>query len=279
VFVKDFPTITINSIDDFEMPDQPTAYKIDLPGFTFDFYVKPQPLSQKIYVFSPGYMERASFTLPFFQRLRWSEIMDATVIIVSDPALALDDKLSLCWFQGTARNYFLPQVAEALRSIISSIGVPLNRVLFYGSSAGGFVSLVFAAILRGSCAVVNNPQTDICNFQRGPVTELLDICFDGISIEQAREHLRDRFNVAQIFADHHYLPNFIYVQNLFDSAHVTYHMQPFIEQIGQFGKMLQSSDERNIFLLYRGPETNHNPLLTRNMIPYFKMAESLFFSD
>jgi hypothetical protein len=272
-----FSTKTMESIHEFTVPKCPTAFKLNMGNFLLDFYINAKPHSGKIYIFSPGFMRRDQFSLPFFQRLRWAEEIEATVIILSDPGLGLDENLGLSWFQGTRRDYFLPKVADVLRDIVKVLEVPHNRVMFYGSSAGGFASLMFASFVEGSCALVNNPQTNICRFLKGPVQALLDVCFDGISIDEASRELEDRFCVATHYRSLGVLPNILYVQNMFDQFHVDNHLQPFMEQIKSFSRIQMPADERAVIVLYRGHALNHDPLPISRARGYMALAESLFF--
>jgi predicted rRNA methylase YqxC with S4 and FtsJ domains len=64
-----------------------------------------------------------------------------------------------------------------LKILISQLKIPEYNVLFYGSSAGGFMSLMLAGMFDNSIAVVNNPQTVVHNYYQRHV---LILCFFAV---------------------------------------------------------------------------------------------------
>jgi hypothetical protein len=274
-----FDTVVVDGPDSIsEPPRVPLAYKIKLLNCSLDLYVHPKMHTKKIYVFSPGFMDRRSFRLPFFQRLRWFEHIEATGIILSDPTLALSETLGVTWFQGTAQSYFLQEVVPVLKRLFDLFEVPRNRVIFFGSSAGGFSSLMFAGHLPGTCAVVNNPQTNILHFQQKQVRALLDYCFSGVSNEKADRLYRERFCVASFYRTIRYLPNLIYVQNSADLDHYNNHLLPFLVELHDVFVSEQHYDlSRVVVTLYKDAKQKHNPAVYNDMKGYFKLGEDLFF--
>ena len=60
---------------------------------------------------------------------------------------------------GTATNdrWYLEQIAVLLGRILEKLDIPISNTLFYGSSAGGYMSMCLAAMLRSRVTVIN-PQ-------------------------------------------------------------------------------------------------------------------------
>lgn len=262
----EFETVQLGSADDFVVPEIPTGYELALDTFKLDFYVHPKKDARRLFIFSPGFMDRKSFTLPFFQRIRWFEAIDAAGIVLSDPTLNLDSNLGISWFQGSAEDHFIPKVAAALESLIDKFGMSMDNVTFFGSSAGGFVSLMLAGHLGGR-AVVNNPQTDILKFLVGPVNYLLKTRFGGVDWETARALYDTRFRCAAFYQQIGRVPRIVYVQNAADVDHYENHMMPFLRDIRSV-----VGSEAVAFHVYNDPLQRHNPMVMRNIKPYLDMG-------
>ena len=76
-----------------------------------------------------------------------------TVIYYNDPTLYLG-KLSLGWGQGELNRFYLQDIANILEIVFVKLKVDSKNVLFYGSSGGGFMSLILAGFVKGSTALL-----------------------------------------------------------------------------------------------------------------------------
>ena len=154
------------SLECLEIHPEAAEYIVWLDGIKIEFYYKPCNESDILYVFSPGYLNRERYTHPYYQRIKWFDLIRRKGLILTDPTLNLDGSIEIVWMQGDAENYYLELQAKLVKKIMELEKVSSKRTMFYGSSAGGFASLMFLNYFKDSFAVVNNPQTDILRFYR-----------------------------------------------------------------------------------------------------------------
>lgn len=126
-------------------------YRIQLSGFSLDFFFKPSSTKRCI-VLSPGFLNTDAHPYPYFQRLTWLDEFDACGICLADPTLALSRDIGIGWFIGDKKEHFLLEVADCISRLLAHLHIPNCSTLFFGSSAGGFSSMGFAAAIPGSHA-------------------------------------------------------------------------------------------------------------------------------
>lgn len=109
-----------------------------------------------------GLLDRDRFHIPRFERARSTEPFGTSCLYWADPSLWLDPKLKLAWFTGVAAIDLHVMIAE--QSLTAAAALGARRVLFTGSSGGGFAALQVSALVPGSTALVFNPQTEIYRY-------------------------------------------------------------------------------------------------------------------
>lgn len=214
--------------DDFSALHAPGWYQVELDGFVLDFYFRPSEHA-RAYVVSPGWMNRVTHPYPFFQRISWFDRLDGIGISLADPLLRLDEHVQLGWFVGTDRADFSRVTAAYLERLLEHFGVPRARTLFFGSSAGGFASLAFAALVRGSKVLAFNPQTDILRFH--DVTELAKMtraAFGRRDMIKIRDAYSTRTSIAALWRSEGYVPPGQIIVNTHDRWHVEQHIAPLL---------------------------------------------------
>lgn len=128
------------------------------------------------------------------------------------------------------RDYYFPTICSIISCFLQSLKISSDRLIFLGSSAGGFTSLMMAATFPGSFAFVLNPQTNLLNY-RPFYRQVLSQNFSGITIEEAQKKLLTRFSVSAYCKSINYIPNFYYIQNINDRSHYARHFLPFFREI------------------------------------------------
>lgn len=271
--------IVINN--DFNLMPEPSIYHIDIGSMTLSIYVKPNPNSDKLYVFSPGYLERTKFEHPYFQRMKWLDDIDANGIIITDPTLSVHSDIGISWFQGDKDNFALAKIARIIDSLRVRLKVSRSNTLFYGSSAGGFASLMLSSMVKDSCCVVNNPQTEVLNFRESFVSAMLKRCYDCNSRYELDRLFETRLSVADFFIKNNNIPKCIFVQNICDVEHYNDHMLPLLKKLGQHFNTNEGSKifENFIIKLYANDAAGHNPAVFNFIKKYFDMAEKEFFQS
>lgn len=106
-----------------------------------------------------GALDRRRYTLPRFERLRTIVSNDVSSMYFADPALTREDNIQLAWYTGW--EGFDAQQVVADWSIAAAKSIGATRILFMGSSGGGFASLQVSALVPGSVSLSFNPQTSV----------------------------------------------------------------------------------------------------------------------
>jgi hypothetical protein len=225
-------------------------------------------------VFGQGNQDRSKRPLPCFQRISWTDHLNANVLILSDPTLRLDPSMSIGWCLGTSEFYATPILVELIKQFSVLSGAGQGSICFYGSSAGGFTSLVMSSMVDESSAFVNNPQTNVLEFRRGGVRKLLDVAFGGISLAEAMERYPNRFSfICHLESGMGRLRRTAYLQNICDQDHLDDQMLPFARSLGRLrdvGSLDLCLNNMITFELYNWPEGLHNPLGQQTILPRLK---------
>ena len=162
--------------------------------------------------------------LPIFSGAQVVSGLDVARLSFTDPSLYLSPELPLAWHAG---NRFQPNLqgvtTRLIKKIATSIGA--RRLILFGSSGGGFASLIQAASLPEATAVVANAQTNALLYHRVHVEKYLALAWGGDRdgfIEAGGNSAVDRFRALDS------IPRVLYMQNSTDTFHIREHLVPFI---------------------------------------------------
>jgi hypothetical protein len=205
---------------------------------------------------------RNSAKAPFFSGLNIAKALELPIISISDPILALDNKIPMAWYAGNESNLDLPvKIAQILDSIASSLNV---KLVLFGGSAGGYAAVQIARFLKSNASVlIWNPQTAIADYLPEFVYEYLVVAFpskaytlnnpDAINKEFLQQMMID-LNLMQSIRD---LPldnniQLLYMQNRND-WHTIHHTFPYVER-NEWTRVGNSTfkDETERSVLYLG---------------------------
>ncbi|HEY8964259.1 MAG TPA: hypothetical protein VIN59_07345 [Alphaproteobacteria bacterium] len=140
---------------------------------------------------------------------------NATLISVSDLALTFGDHIEMGWHAGSydiRLQKILPLILDHLRVVLK-----IERLILFGSSAGGFASLFYGHQMNNVLPIAANPQTRIAAFTpMRAVHDYAAACFGWNGLDDVGEYL-SRFictDVAPLYAS---MPKpFLYFQNRSD---------------------------------------------------------------
>lgn len=194
---------------------------------------------------------------PVFQRSSWWKDIPAHQIYICDPGTVGPKALSLAWGQISPRLWAVPAMTEAIHHIsrVLGAGTPSERT-YFGSSAGGFLSIAMAALDPGALAIVNNAQIDWTQWMAGGVNELRNSRFDGMLPAQLRQELPTRTNVLNLLTQQKQAPAIEYWVNT-ASPHDRQVDLPLVQAFIESG----SPSAANIRIhTYEDPDAGHNPM-------------------
>lgn len=204
-------------------------------GWTFDYYVNVKR-KKNLIVFFPSLADRVKLKTPIvFQRWSWGKILyNYDVISVNDPSLYLDDKICGCWGQGFCDDWILLKILQHIKYIQQKNNY--NRIIFHGSSQGGFLSLQAATLFPNTPPYIQflaeNPQ--IClkkNYWKNHTTALAKVCFGKNNIDEVPKKYLYRLDIVELIKKYNYVPNGLIVIKESDTHHYNVHIKYLMDNI------------------------------------------------
>ncbi|MET1086858.1 MAG: alpha/beta hydrolase [Arthrobacter sp.] len=200
------------------------------PGKRLNLRVLFEPEDSRVLIVSlHGALKRSKYSLPRFEWRGTLSRLVADKLYLSDSTLELSRALEIGWYLGTHQQDLTSQYAGVVAEFIKYGNY--SKVLFVGSSAGGFGALALSRYFPGSIAVVFSPQTAIANYHARHRDALLKSSLRKFSdFRLVEESMPDRVSMRDAYGrgDHR---NFVrYVQNAGDAFHFDEHYAPFARQ-------------------------------------------------
>jgi len=132
----------------------PLRVAFEEDSWTFD-YLRAGRTSDDLLFFFPSALQLSSRRVPHFHRWSWADRLgDAEVALISDPTLRLDDSMIGGWFQGRHDDWVLLRVLRHVQLLTKALGT--RRIIFTGSSLGGFAAIQAATILSAPDSPLKN---------------------------------------------------------------------------------------------------------------------------
>lgn len=111
-----------------------------------------------------GAVNRQTTRIPRFERLRSVMSMEGVSgMFFGDPSLYKSEDLQLSWYTGW--DGFDGHQAVADWTVAAAKAIGATRIIFTGSSGGGFAALQISSLVPGSMAVAFNAQTDVAEYR------------------------------------------------------------------------------------------------------------------
>lgn len=176
--------------------------------------------SRKLLVFLPSVNGKGSY--PYYPRISWGrELAEKyNVLYLSDPYQNNPIyKVPMgSWFISPDGKSTIDEIADRINLLVNKLSV--EKVLFYGSSMGGYASLMLSALVSGSKSIAECPQLYLNKHpgSRYVCEEVLDKNIENDAIEPLRQLINGRQGEQRIIC------------SLFDT-HYKQHIVPFLEAI------------------------------------------------
>lgn len=186
----------------------------------FDFFYEDRG-SKVTFVVFPAAVPSSFAKYPFFTSRGMAEKLGANYLCFADPAVGGNEGLSTFWYLSTRRVRTQALVPAVVRHALKT-GAG-EKLLFFGSSAGGFGALMYSSMFPGSSCLVMNPRVDLLE---RPVwfDEYASIVYPGWDTEKLRDKLQT--SVAPLYvrpAGNHV----VYLQNTQDKNYIQNHYPKF----------------------------------------------------
>lgn len=205
----------------------------------YEYLINRKHENDKLIVFNNGAIPGGNVKSPVFQRHSWTPILKTSSIFCMDPTLYVND-LSIGWGVGKNDNYYLENSSLILKTIIEKMNIKLEDTVIYGTSAGGFLSIIMGIYLKGAKVLADNAQLDVSNWAFiGAVDCVMNYCFDNVGISLKYP---ERFNVVDAFIKNNYVPKIYLHVNLCSKVDNSMQLVPFLEKIENMKNVLEYND-------------------------------------
>lgn len=188
----------------------PDILRVMKDGIDFYFKINFKTSSNKAVIFSNGAYKPKKNTPPVFMRSKWLNDYDCTCICVDDRTIH-GKNVRVGWGIGTPERHYLLDMSSIIKKILSEINVTSANTIYFGSSAGGFMSLMFAVLHKRSHAIVNNPR--IYAYKSSSINSIYKGLFPGLTPQHINKKYGGRMSVTHLMNKRNYVPNVLYILN------------------------------------------------------------------
>ncbi len=205
----------------------------------YEYLINRKIGTDKLIVFNNGAIAGGNVKVPVFQRHSWANDLKTSSIFCMDPTLYIND-LSVGWGIGKNENYYLENSSLILKEIIKKMNIQLNNTVIYGTSAGGFLSIIMGIYLKGAKVVADNTQLDVSNWAFiSAVDCVINYCFDNIGTALKYS---ERFSVVEAFIKNNYVPKIYLHINLCSEIDNSMQLVPFLKKIEKMKNITNYND-------------------------------------
>lgn len=254
-----YPEITIqdHELDQYQIQKGYLyVLRVMKKGVPYEYLIHWREDSDQLIVFHNGAVAEGNVSVPVFQRHSWAKQLKTSSIFCMDPTLYLNGFLQIGWGIGKNEDYYLENSSLILKKIIAKMGISLENTAIYGTSAGGYLSILMGIYLRGAKVVADNAQLDVRHWiYKDALDSVLTFAFDNIG--DALQY-RERFSIVDAFEKHHYVPKIYLHVNLCSQADNSTQLVPFL-QSAETMTSIQNYQPIEVILHYE-PQKGHNGL-------------------
>lgn len=232
--VDEIISCSYDNLKDIHLPvDRKVGLEVMRDSVKYELIINLKNGCDKLLVMCPAAINDGSGhdrTRPIFHR--WSWEFDVSTIYFNDPTLYLSENILGGWGLGSMDNWYLKKISNIFNIIIEKLGLYNKNVIFYGSSLGGFMSIMLAIMIKNSVAIAEIPQLDVTNWSKHwPF--LREYLFDDQSDDYIKERYGYKLDVITLMKIENYIPN---AYLLFDCSH-DYDLQniylPFFNRLNE----------------------------------------------
>lgn len=184
-----------------------------------------------------------------FHRWSWCAHLNENVISVNDPTFSIPE-IYCGWFLGRGDVDVIRLISERVGRIAAKLNVKIEDVVFYGSSMGGFGSMMMASLNKGALAIAEVPQLDIAEYPiKAAKADVEKYCLSGVSLQRFSESKGHFVSVVERFIKEGNIPNIKLITN---SADIEY--DAALEFMGKLSRIKGDFDYRGVVELCLLPD-------------------------
>lgn len=251
-----YPEVTIQDyeLDQYEIPkDDLYILRVIHKQVPYEYLIHRRTNNDQLIVFHNGAVAGGNVHVPVFQRHSWAHMLKTSSVFCMDPTLYLNSFLQLGWGIGKNEEYYLQNSSLFLKKIIEKMGICLENTVIYGTSAGGYLSILMGIYLKGAKVVADNAQLDVGNWiYKEALDSVITFCFDNIG--DALKY-KERFSVIDAFEKNDYVPKIYLHVNLCSAADNSTQLVPFLQRLETMRCVSEYNDIEVI--LHYEPDKGH----------------------
>ena len=225
---------SLDEVDFTGRADPVLDFAIPVQGLRHDCRLNRHVANDHMYVAFHGRVDRTKRPPPAFARWNWHMIWRAPILCLADPLLSLDPDLRAGWFIGTREIDVADAAARIILKVADRLGIPSDRIVCYGSSAGGFSAIAVALRLHAGRFVALNPQTCVHAYHEGRVRPFSRAFDSRRTLQQNAAAYPERWSVIRAYAAARSGGRGVrgvIVQNKADVFHYERHFLPFCSSL------------------------------------------------
>jgi glycosyltransferase involved in cell wall biosynthesis len=252
-----YPEVTINEyeLDNYVIRDNYMhVLRVMKDGVPYEYLINKRDDSDKLIVFNNGAVAGGKVSVPVFQRHSWAKVVKTSSVFCMDPTLYINGYLQLGWGIGKNDNYYLENSSLFLRKIIKNMGIKTENTVIFGTSAGGYISIIMGIYLKGAKVVVDNSQLDVRKWiYKDALDAVILYCFDNIGDALM---YKERFSIVEAFEKHSYVPKIYMHVNICSVADNSTQLVQFLMAAERM-KNIQEYNDIEVILHYE-PDKGHD---------------------
>src|SRR5699024_1946412 len=164
------------------------------------------------------------------------------------------------WGVGSYNRHYIRDYNEVIMRIAELLKITNENVIYFGSSAGGFMSLMLATLHKGSLAIPNNPQVWVrLDSQTSRAKNLYNEIFPEMNEKEIFSMFSNRLSVISMMKQENYIPNIFYLLNRYSNKDYEEQYKPFKEFLDKRNMIENSHIE---FLMYHS-DKGHSGIYDR----------------
>ena len=140
-------------------------FSITIDNAIFECLFAANP-GKYLYVVYNGskYGDKVNYT-PKFPRWSYYPIFNGCYLGIDDPSYWMGSDIELAWFYGTKERSYIVDSLKIVHAVCEAKNIPLENVIFFSSSGGGYTGLYASALWKHSLSISINPQIYIQNWK------------------------------------------------------------------------------------------------------------------
>lgn len=267
--------IKFDEIDDTPFPiNELFGLKVEYENFQYEFLLKDvENCPTLTTIASAAFNRKTKYerSRPWFNRWSWS--FEGSTLFFHDPTLYLSDEIFAPWGVGTPEVWYLEKIAVIIQKLAQKLEIKNEDILFFGSSAGGFTSLVLSILIKNTIALADVPQFDITKWG-SHWKPIKNASFD-MDVETFIEKYNERLNIMTLIKKEKYIPNAYILMDCSVETDFSRQYMFFLKELNDF----EYENEGNTMkLVIYGKNLKHAPTSQQNTLSIMKNIRQIEYN-